>query len=67
MGRRGEDSLVCRGYSKFVELSSVYNLSGSIDLDSIAFSSSSQRINTLRAIIDSADRADLYNRMICML
>jgi len=28
-----EHCLVCRGYSEFVELSSVYNLYGSIGLD----------------------------------
>jgi len=55
-----ENSLVCRSYSEFVKLSNVYNLSGSIGLDQIAFSSISQRINILRVITNSVGHADLH-------
>ena len=49
------NSLVCRGYSELVKLSNVYNLSSSIDLDRIAFSSNSLHINTLR-VVDTLER-----------
>ena len=62
-----ENSLVCRRYSEFVEISFVYNLFGLDWLGSPFFSSSSQRINILRVITDNVGRVKFHNHIIYTL